>query len=181
MKVHIKLTGALHTEILRDLKRPHPFAAERVGFVFGRRGTLAGEQCLIVLTRYHSIPDDQYLEDHAVGARIGSEALTSAMQAVYLGRPAREGIFHIHMHCHSGEPIPQLREIENLLIESFDMLGGQLRDFATGRTTYPAFLEDIGKLRETKADPYGAPNHLYANDRLRRIEAVSALASHWSW
>jgi hypothetical protein len=61
------------------------------------------------------------------------------------------------------------------------MLGGQLRDFATGRTTYPAFLEDIGKLRETKADPYGAPNHLYANDRLRRIEAVSALASHWSW
>jgi hypothetical protein len=42
-------------------------------------------------------------EDHIVGARIGSEALTWAMQAVYHGRPAREGIFHIHLHAHRGE------------------------------------------------------------------------------
>jgi hypothetical protein len=36
-------------------------------------------------------------EDHIVGAR------TWAMQAVYHGRPAREGIFHIHLHAHRGE------------------------------------------------------------------------------
>ena len=38
MKVEIKLTGSLYKKILRDLARPHPFAAERVGFVFGRTG-----------------------------------------------------------------------------------------------------------------------------------------------
>lgn len=102
MKIHIKLTGALHADILRDLKRPHPFAAERVGFVFGRVGSLMDGR-LVLLSRYHPIPDDQYVEDHTVGVRIGTEALTWAMQAVYHGRPAREGIFHIHLHGHRGE------------------------------------------------------------------------------
>lgn len=103
MKVEIRLTGSLHGEILRDLARPHPFAAERVGFVFGRVGTLAGEGRLIVLNRYHSIPDKKYIEDPSVDAKIGSDAITGAMQAVYYGRPAREGVFHIHVHPHRGE------------------------------------------------------------------------------
>jgi hypothetical protein len=103
MKVQIKLTGALHAEILQDLMKPHPFAAERVGFVFGRLGSLSDGGRLVLLTRYRSIPDEQYVEDHSVGARIGSEALTWAMQAVYHGRPVREGIFHIHLHGHRGE------------------------------------------------------------------------------
>jgi hypothetical protein len=102
MRVIIKLTGALHGHILRDLTRSHPFAAERAGFVFGRMASLAGQDKLILLNRYHSIPDDQYVDDRSVGARIGSDALTSAMQAVYHGRPAREGIFHIHLHGHRG-------------------------------------------------------------------------------
>jgi hypothetical protein len=103
MKVEIKLNGALYAKIIRDLARPHPFAAERVGFVLCRLGSLADLGCLILLTRYHSIPDNQYMKDHTVGARISSEALTWAMQAVYYGRPGREGIFHIHLHGHRGE------------------------------------------------------------------------------
>ena len=89
MKTHIKMTGELHASILQDLKRRHPFAAERVGFVFGRLGSLADGGRMVLLTRYHSIADDQYVEDNTVGARIGSDALTWAMQAVYHGRPAR--------------------------------------------------------------------------------------------
>lgn len=100
MKTEIKFAGELYAEIVRDLTRPHPFAAERVGFVFGRMGSLGQ---VILLNRYHSIPDDQYMDDPTVGARIGSEALTWAMQAVYQGRPVREGIFHIHLHRHKGE------------------------------------------------------------------------------
>ena len=103
MRIEFKLTGGLYAEIVRDLARPHPFAAERVGFVIGRMGTLAEDGRLVLLTRYHSIPDDQYVDDPSVGARIGSEAITWAMQAVYHGRPAREGVFHIHMHGHRGE------------------------------------------------------------------------------
>ena len=103
MRIEFRLTGDLYAEIIQDLARPHPFAAERVGFVAGRVGTLADNGRLILLTRYHSIPDDQYVDDPSVGARIGSEAITWAMQAAFHGRPSREGIFHIHMHGHRGE------------------------------------------------------------------------------
>src|SRR5262249_16965552 len=36
MKVEIRFIGALYLDILEDLARPHPFAAERVGFACGR-------------------------------------------------------------------------------------------------------------------------------------------------
>jgi hypothetical protein len=125
MKAHIRMTGELHAAILQDLTRRHPFAAERVGFVFGRLGLLADGGRLVLLTRYHSIPDDQYVKDKTVGARIGSEALTWAMQAVYHGRPGREGIFHIHLHGHRGETgmsATDRREIPNL-IPGFQSVG----------------------------------------------------------
>lgn len=99
--IKIKLPGVLYAEILRDLERPHPFAAERVGFVTGRMGTLADER-LILLTGYRSIPDYEYVKDPSVGARIGGDAITWAMQAAYHGRPRREGVFHIHLHGHRG-------------------------------------------------------------------------------
>ena len=125
MKAHIKMTGELHNAILQDLTRRHPFAAERVGFVFGRLGSLADGGRLVLLTRYHSIPDDQYVEDKTVGARIGSDALTWAMQAVYRGRPTQEGIFHIHLHGHRGETgmsATDRREIPTL-IPGFQSVG----------------------------------------------------------
>jgi len=103
MTVAIKMTGRLYDEIWRDLERPHPFAHERVGFVFGRIGTRDDGGRLVLLTRYHAIPDAQYIDDPTVNARIGPEAMTWAMQAVYHGRPAREGVFHIHMHGYAGE------------------------------------------------------------------------------
>jgi hypothetical protein len=103
MTIQFKLSGTLYGEIKRDLERPHPFAAERVGFVSGRLGSLAATGKLVVLTRYHSIPDDYYIDDPDVGARINSDAITGAMHTVYHGRSKREGIFHIHMHGHRGE------------------------------------------------------------------------------
>ena len=103
MKVAIKMTGPLYREIVHDLSRRHPFAAERVGFVFGRIGTLTEHAKLICLNRYHSIPDEQYVQDETVGARIGSDALTWAMQALHHGRPVKEGIFHFHIHPYQGE------------------------------------------------------------------------------
>jgi hypothetical protein len=103
MRIDIKLTRRLYNEIIRDLAKPHSFAAERVGFVLGRAGVLANDGTLVLLTRYHSIPDNQYVEDPTVGARIGREALAWAMQAIYYGRAVHEGIFHIHMHEHRGE------------------------------------------------------------------------------
>lgn len=100
--IKIKLMGSLYAEILQDLERAHPFAAERIGFVIGRMGAIADGH-LILLTRYHAIPDHEYLEDHKVGARIGSEAITWGMQAAYQGRSKREGVFHVHLHECRGQ------------------------------------------------------------------------------
>jgi hypothetical protein len=99
----IKLTGTLHAEMLADLARPHPFAGERVGFVVGRYGSLENSGGLVLLKRYYAVPDHQYIEDDAVGARIGREAITWGMQEAYRGRSTREGVFHVHLHAHKGE------------------------------------------------------------------------------
>jgi len=102
--MEIRLTTTLYNEIMEDLQRTHPYAFERIGFVMGRMGTLDGEVRAILLTRYLPVPDGHYLEDPSVGARLGPEAMTAAMQAVYHGRATKEGIFHIHLHLRRGEP-----------------------------------------------------------------------------
>lgn len=131
MRISIKLTGELLKEICQDLVRPHPFAAERVGFVFGRIALVSKEIKLVLLNRYHPIPDDQYVDDPTVGARISSEAITWAMQAIYYGRARREGIFHIHMHPQKG--VPEMSSVDRRelpeLMPGFQSVG---RDAAHG-------------------------------------------------
>jgi hypothetical protein len=103
MRVAIKFPGPLYEAVRRDLERPHAFAEERVGFVGGRIGTLSGEACVVLITRYDAIPDNDYVEDSDVGAKIGQDAIVRATQAAYYGRAAREGLFHIHLHPHRGQ------------------------------------------------------------------------------
>ena len=127
MTVEIRMTGSLYDQIHRDLARPHPFAAERIGFAFGRTGSLANAGKLVLLTRYNSIPDEQYVEDETVGARIGRDALTWAMQAVYHGRPAREGVFHVHVHPHEGKTGMSLIDRQEIpkLMPGFQSVGSE--------------------------------------------------------
>ncbi|MFN7983451.1 MAG: hypothetical protein U0Q11_16505 [Vicinamibacterales bacterium] len=127
MDVILKLSGDLYEEIRTDLARPHPFAMERIGFAVGRSATAAEGTEIVLLNRFHSIPDEHYVEDPSVGARIGEGAMTWAMQAAYSGRPAREGIFHVHLHDHEGPTgmsAVDRREIP-LLIPGFQSVGSQ--------------------------------------------------------
>lgn len=41
MNIHFKITGSLLEKIRENLSQPHPFAFERVGFLFIRQGTAA--------------------------------------------------------------------------------------------------------------------------------------------
>jgi hypothetical protein len=104
LMLELRLTGRLYRDMISDLERPHQFAAERVGFVLGRAGSLANGGKVVLLTKYHPIPDDEYIRDFGVGARIGSEAITWAMQTAYFGRKNCEGVFHVHLHSHGGAP-----------------------------------------------------------------------------
>jgi hypothetical protein len=99
--VMVRLARGLYDRVLADLRRPHPFAYERVGFLSARLGTAADGLRLVLLTDYHPVPDDQYVKDSGCGARINSDAIREAMQRVI---DTRAGSLHVHIHEHRGVP-----------------------------------------------------------------------------
>lgn len=120
MPIIIHLPRDLYQWVLTDLRRPHAHAGERIGFLYGR--LTQGVMSLIVMTRYVSISDDQYVVDDTVGARINGDAIRAAMQGVL---DTGDGVFHIHLHECPGTPsfsrtdneempklIPALRAVE---------------------------------------------------------------------
>jgi hypothetical protein len=100
MNIHFKITTALLTTIRIDLRRPHPFAHERVGFI---SAGLAGahNQLLILAREYRPVRDDEYLRDPRVGAMISDQAIRRARQ---WAMDERVAIFHVHTHGGRGIP-----------------------------------------------------------------------------
>src|SRR5689334_4714517 len=94
--VNVKMMADVRDQVLADLRRPHPFASERVGFLSSVGGNRDGANRLVFLVKYLPVPDRCYIEDPDVGARIDSTAIHSAMQHV-LDNPGT-GIFHVHLH-----------------------------------------------------------------------------------
>jgi hypothetical protein len=93
---------SLRDAILRDLLRPHQYAAERVGFVSCRFGT--SDSGLLVLAHdFYPVLDEHYEEDPGVGARMNSAAMRAALQVALSNEV---GLFHIHLHDHQGLPGP---------------------------------------------------------------------------
>jgi hypothetical protein len=88
--------------VREDLQRPHPFAAERVGFLVCRAGRLAGGGLVLLAVGYDPVADENYLDDPSVGAMMGSAAIRTALQRAYNAGAEDLGIFHVHMHAHRG-------------------------------------------------------------------------------
>jgi len=80
-----------------DLRRSHPFAYERVGYVFIRP---AGGKVFVV-TGYEPVPDEFYIKDRTVGARIDHRGIALAMKRADQNG---EGILHTHIHTGRGYP-----------------------------------------------------------------------------
>ena len=100
MNIRFKTTASLLAAIRADLRRPHAFAHERVGFISA--GLAAAHDDLIILAReYRPVRDDEYLPDPSVGAMISAEAIRSARQWAMNERVA---IFHVHTHGGRGVP-----------------------------------------------------------------------------
>jgi len=102
MKLLLKMHWSLRRAILEDLKRPHEFAFERVGFISCRSATIK-DGVMVLAASYQGVADKNYLEDKEVGARINGAALREALQTS-LDQTA--GMFHVHLHEHKGQPIP---------------------------------------------------------------------------
>lgn len=106
MKVRLKITSALLTTIRTDLRRPHPFAHERVGFISAGLSTV-GDDVLALAREYRTVRDDEYLRDLSVGAMMGPEAIRRALQWAM-----QDGVALFHVHTHGGRGIPGFSEID---------------------------------------------------------------------
>jgi len=100
MKVHFRTTGGLLSVARDDLRRPHAYAAERVGFVLCGAAWM-GRDIVLLARDYAPVADEDYIRDSTVGAMMGPSAIRKAMQAAYATRSA---LLHVHMHDHKGWP-----------------------------------------------------------------------------
>jgi hypothetical protein len=101
MTAEIRISRQLVERIQADLRRRHPFAHERVGFLTCKTAALPDDGVLMIPTSYYPLRDDEYVESDEVGAMMGEEAIGRAMQLAYRGR---ESIVHVHEHGHLGQP-----------------------------------------------------------------------------
>lgn len=101
MTTIVRLRRDTADQIRADLRRRHPFAHERVGFISARVAPLAEEGRLILAEGYHPVDDCDYLNDSTVGAMMGSSAIRKALEVAYLRKLS---MIHVHMHDHLGMP-----------------------------------------------------------------------------
>lgn len=97
----LKIPSALADLARDDLRRPHPFAFERVGFLYARVGALPEGGCLLLAYEYHDVPDQAYVKDPYAGARISDQGFRPARQAALAGNVS---VIHVHLHNHHGRP-----------------------------------------------------------------------------
>ncbi|MDB5388768.1 MAG: hypothetical protein JWM11_4414 [Planctomycetaceae bacterium] len=102
MNVHFKITERLRTLIQDDLRRPHRFAAERVGFIACRCGE-DSTGLVVVAHDYLPVADEHYLRDNTVGAMMSADAIRGALQHSLTNKVS---IFHVHDHGGMGIPGP---------------------------------------------------------------------------
>jgi hypothetical protein len=100
MNVHFKITSGLLSAIRGDLRRPHAFAHERVGFISA--GLSESDEGLLVLAQsYRPVADEDYMEGTGAGAMMNAAAIRKALQWAMSERVA---IFNVHSHGGRGVP-----------------------------------------------------------------------------
>ena len=153
MQLTLRIPKAVLDEAMGDLKRPHAFAYERVGFFRCRPTSDAG---LVVVSGYDTVPDGDYVEDPGAGACIGATAIQSALQRILTHNT---GQIHVHWHEHDGPTGPSKTDLRDQprLVGSFGdffefkiwiMLRLAAKSRATNeqRTIWPNFIIKLSEL-----------------------------------
>jgi hypothetical protein len=120
MKVIFKLTRSLAVNIQEDLRRSHPYAGERMGFISCKAGRTT-DGLVLLAGQYHALDDARYLPGYAVGAMMDSMAIRNAMQYSFAFAVS---MFHVHLHDHRGRPRfsgVDLRETRNFVPDFFNV------------------------------------------------------------
>lgn len=176
-KIKIRIPSDLHKKMLTDLKQDHPFAYERVGFLYTRTKWLNKNEALVIAIDYAPVEDEDYIKDKTVGARINSTSIRKAMQGSI---DKKCGCFHVHLHDHYGKPSPSLtdkkgipgvvqslshsasKEINGFLILSENGFHAELKINAETNLIKPQIISAIGyPMLFQFSDFQKVVNHLY--------------------
>ncbi len=98
-KIYIRIPQQLLDSILLDLRRPHKYTYERVGFCYGHSVITSLNEWVVILNEYKPVKDENYIKTSLVGARINSAAITEGFQFAYSNSMS---LFHIHLHDFEG-------------------------------------------------------------------------------
>jgi hypothetical protein len=101
MKPSLRIPASLYRGMFEDLQRPHTYAAERVGFLFAVPDVRDEPPSVLLGVSYWAVPDDGYVNDPHVGAKINEATIRHAMQLAFTDAFAA---FHVHMHDWPGRP-----------------------------------------------------------------------------
>ncbi len=93
----IRIPNAIYQRMKGDLSRPHPYALERVGYLFTKPTTCTTLEC----SDYLPVPDSFYVDDSSVGAHLDHRAIVLAMKRA---DHKNEGVLHVHAHGGFGMP-----------------------------------------------------------------------------
>ena len=63
---------------------------------------------MMIAADYATVSDNHYVEDETVGARINGAAIRAALQSALT---KNVGLFHVHVHGHSGVPKPSRTDL----------------------------------------------------------------------
>jgi hypothetical protein len=150
VRILFKITSSLLELIRADVLRPHAFALERVGFLACRPARLKPSGLIILACDYLPVADSDYVEDATVGAMMGSAAIRKALQFAYNNDV---GMFHVHMHGHSGSPRPSSTDFDETakFVPDFWHVKPKMphgafilsRDSISGRCWYPGCTKPI--------------------------------------
>ncbi|MFG1520357.1 hypothetical protein [Halobacteriovorax sp. ZH1_bin.1] len=102
-----KFREGLFEEVIESLKRPHPFAFERVGYFLGEI-----KEGVLLLDEWMEFEDFLYEENEEVGARIGGEGMTMLMEKAF---SSKKSFFHTHLHDFQDEPYFSSVDMRSLL------------------------------------------------------------------
>jgi len=126
MRIEIKLTGTLYNGIMRDLARPHPFAAERAGFVCCRMGSLCGSKDLLSssadIIQFRTV--NMWKIPQSARGSTATLLLGQCKLFIRVGQNVK-AFFTFHVHGHRGEPGMSFVDSRDLpkLISGFQSVG----------------------------------------------------------
>lgn len=126
MRIAVKALTSTIASVMFDLRRPHPFAFERVGFLVCHTADLPDSGLLLLVSDYIPVRDEDYIDDPRYGATISADGFEAAWRLAF-GSPV--SIFHVHMHEHKG--IPRFSAVDNEESANF------VPDFLKVRPTMP--------------------------------------------